>query len=55
MRRGNRLDESKPGHGQGLGIAKDIADLYGGSLILSSGDDSGELGGLKAKLILPAV
>jgi len=51
MRRGNRLDESKPGHGQGLGIAKDIADLYGGALIL----DRGELGGLKAKLVLPAV
>ena len=51
MRRGNRLDETKPGHGQGLGIAKDIADLYGGSLKLSSS----ELGGLKTELVLPAV
>lgn len=51
MRRGNRLDESKPGHGQGLGIAKDIADLYGGSLTLGKS----ELGGLKAELVLPAV
>jgi signal transduction histidine kinase len=50
MRRGNRLDESKPGHGQGLGIVKDIADLYGGSLSLQDG----ELGGIQAKLILPA-
>lgn len=50
MRRGNRLDESKPGHGEGLGIVKDIADLYGGSLTLNKS----ELGGLKAKLVLPA-
>ena len=51
MRRGNKLDESKPGHGQGLGISKDIADLYGGSLNLGSS----ELGGLKAELVLPAI
>jgi len=50
MHRGHRLDESKPGHGQGLGIIKDIADLYGGSLTLGSS----ELGGLKAELVLPA-
>ena len=50
MRRGYRLDESKPGHGQGLGIVKDIAELYGGSLALSRGD----LGGLRATLDLPA-
>lgn len=50
MRRGHRLDESKPGHGQGLAIVKDIADLYGGSLTLGSS----ELGGLKAELTLPA-
>ncbi|MGA9573892.1 MAG: sensor histidine kinase [Lysobacterales bacterium] len=50
MRRGYKLDESKPGHGQGLGIVKDIAALYGGSLTLSRSD----LGGLQAKLDLPA-
>ena len=50
MRRGNRLDESKPGHGQGLGIVKDIADLYGGALSLQDG----ELGGIQARLTLPA-
>ncbi len=50
MHRGHRLDESKPGHGHGLGIVKDISDLYGGSLILGGS----ELGGLKAELILPA-
>lgn len=48
--RGLKLDDSKPGHGQGLGIVKDIADLYGGSLRL----DKSRLGGLKAELTLPA-
>jgi signal transduction histidine kinase len=49
-RRGHRLDETKPGHGQGLGIVKDITSLYGGSmsLIVSA------LGGLRAELNLPA-
>jgi signal transduction histidine kinase len=50
MNRGHRLDESKPGHGQGLGIVKDIAELYGGSLTLGHGN----LGGLRAELVLPA-
>jgi len=49
-RRGRKLDESAPGHGHGLGIAEDIAKLYGGGLKLSRS----ELGGLKAKLDLPA-
>jgi signal transduction histidine kinase len=50
-RRGYKLDESKPGHGQGLGIVQDIAILYGGSLSLSAS----ALGGLRAELNLPAV
>jgi signal transduction histidine kinase len=50
MRRGHKLDESKPGHGQGLGIVKDIADLYGGSLKLMRS----RYGGLLAELVLPA-
>jgi len=50
MRRGHKLDESKPGHGQGLGIVNDIARLYGGSLTLSRNS----MGGLRAKLDLPA-
>lgn len=50
IRRGRKLDDSKPGHGQGLGIVKDIADLYGGTLTLRNG----QLGGLLAELDLPA-
>jgi signal transduction histidine kinase len=49
-RRGKRLDEKTPGHGQGLGITEDIAILYGGELKLGRSD----LGGLKATLVLPA-
>jgi len=48
--RGRKLDESSPGHGQGLGIAEDIAVLYGGGLKLSKS----EMGGLRAELDLPA-
>lgn len=50
IQRGIKLDDSKPGHGQGLGIAKDIADLYGGQLKLCRSP----LGGLQAELDLPA-
>jgi len=48
--RGRILDKTIPGHGHGLGIVKDIAELYGGSLKLGRS----ELGGLKAELDLPA-
>ncbi len=50
MRRGNKLDPSIPGHGQGMGIVNDIAALYSGALELGRS----ELGGLRATLILPA-
>jgi len=50
LRRGRKLDESQPGHGQGLGIVRDIAGLYGGSLTLGHS----ELGGLRATLNLPS-
>jgi signal transduction histidine kinase len=50
-RRGQRLDESKPGSGLGLSIVVDLAALYGGSLSLGSAPS----GGLRAELVLPGV
>jgi signal transduction histidine kinase len=50
-RRGQRLDESKPGSGLGLSIVTDLAALYGGSLTLGSAP----IGGLRAELLLPGV
>jgi signal transduction histidine kinase len=50
-RRGQRLDESKPGSGLGLSIVVDLAALYGGSLVLGSAP----IGGLRAELVLPGV
>ncbi len=50
-RRGQRLDETKPGSGLGLSIVVDLANVYGGQFTL---EDS-PLGGLRAKLDLPAV
>src|SRR5271156_4677442 len=50
-RRGQRLDESKPGSGLGLSIVVDLAALYGGSLVL----DNAPIGGLRAELLLPGV
>jgi len=49
-RRGQRLDESKPGSGLGLSIVVDLASLYGGSLTLGDAPS----GGLRAELRLPA-
>jgi signal transduction histidine kinase len=50
LRRGKKLDESRPGSGLGLSIIVDLAHLYGGALLL---EDS-PLGGLRATLRLPA-
>jgi signal transduction histidine kinase len=50
-RRGQRLDESKPGSGLGLSIVVDLAALYGGSLSLGHTP----IGGLRAELLLPGV
>jgi signal transduction histidine kinase len=50
-RRGQRLDETKPGSGLGLSIVVDLAALYGGSLTLGNAP----IGGLRAELVLPGV
>ncbi|WP_291844956.1 sensor histidine kinase [Bradyrhizobium sp.] len=50
-RRGQRLDESKPGSGLGLSIVVDLAALYGGSLVLADAP----IGGLRAELVLPGI
>ena len=49
-RRGQRLDETKPGSGLGLSIVVELASLYGGALNLGTAP----IGGLRAELVLPA-
>lgn len=49
-KRGQRLDETKPGSGLGLSIVVELAALYGGSLTLGTAP----IGGLRAELVLPA-
>ncbi|GGF69059.1 histidine kinase [Terasakiella brassicae] len=49
VKRGLRLDETKPGTGLGLHIASEIVDLYGGQLDFFNSD----LGGLGVKITLP--
>jgi signal transduction histidine kinase len=51
LERGERLDETKPGSGLGLGIVREIASLYGGTFML----DRSEAGGLSVELDLPAL
>jgi signal transduction histidine kinase len=51
LKRGRRLDETKPGSGLGLNIVAETAAMYGGTVKL---EDS-RLGGLKAVLRLPSV
>jgi signal transduction histidine kinase len=48
--RGARLDTGKPGTGLGLAIARDVAQIYEGSIQLEESED---LGGLLARLKLP--
>lgn len=49
--RGVRLDSGKPGTGLGLAIVRDVAEIYGGSVVLEESED---LGGLLARLRLPS-
>ncbi|TKT81241.1 ATP-binding protein [Aquamicrobium sp. LC103] len=51
LKRGRRLDESKPGTGLGLAIVSDLVSEYGGKLQL----DRSELGGLRAVVTLRRV
>lgn len=51
MKRGMRIDETKPGSGLGLSIVKDIAAEYSGELVLGRSKH----GGLSADLVLPTV
>lgn len=50
LRRGRRLDESRPGSGLGLSIADDLAKAAHGDLVL---DRSPGLGGLRCRVFLP--
>ncbi|MBC8037923.1 MAG: sensor histidine kinase, partial [Rhizobiales bacterium] len=50
LKRGRRLDESKPGSGLGLSIVAETAGMYSGSVAL----DDAPLGGLRIQLKLPA-
>lgn len=51
LKRGRRLDESKPGTGLGLAIVSDLVNEYGGNLEL----ERSTLGGLKAVVRLRSV
>ena len=51
VKRGKRLDETKPGSGLGLSIVTETAGMYSGNLVLGDAD----IGGLRIQLRLPAV
>jgi signal transduction histidine kinase len=50
LKRGRRLDETKPGSGLGLSIVTETASMYGGGVEL----DDAAMGGLRVRLRLPA-
>src|SRR6266498_3260088 len=49
LQRGVQADEAAPGSGFGLAIVRDLAELYGGSILLSQSPARG----LRARLQLP--
>jgi signal transduction histidine kinase len=49
LQRGVRADETAPGSGLGLAIVRDLAEAYGGSILLERSPE----GGLRARLSLP--
>jgi signal transduction histidine kinase len=51
LKRGQRLDESKPGSGLGLNIVSETVSMYGGKIELQDAT----LGGLRVVLRLPAI
>jgi signal transduction histidine kinase len=51
MKRGRRLDESKPGTGLGLSIVGEIASEYKGGFTLARAEG----GGLSARLTQPSL
>jgi signal transduction histidine kinase len=51
LQRGVRKDLATPGSGLGLAIVNDLADVYGGSIVL----DRASSGGLMARLELPGL
>ncbi len=50
LKRGVRADEIAPGSGLGLAIVRELAELYGGAIVLETSPE----GGLRAKLMLPS-
>ncbi len=50
LRRGVRADQTAPGSGFGLAIVRDLADLYGGTISLTTAPQ----GGTRATLTLPS-
>jgi two-component system sensor histidine kinase PhoQ len=49
LERGARADEGTPGHGLGLAMVRDMAEMYGGQLVLGVS----QLGGARVELRLP--
>ncbi len=49
LKRGNRVDETKPGTGLGLAIVQDTVREYGGTLHLGKSN----WGGLQVRVVLP--